>query len=211
MSSGTFQGFLTGSGIGTVPGLTLGTLTGTLVGGVTTLVTGGLGGAVGAGVGAVHGPFFKLGDVVGGALNKWLPTIPGWQATDEQKYSLEKMLGQIKDQDQPSAEELQKLTQYSSKSQKALKASSNGTASAKENHPPTRNGSSVTDKEEQAHAKTTKGSPAKQRQPHDKQIQNDSTTKQTPRSQTSVQSPANSEQPRRSKTKPKKLEIRSTA
>ncbi|QIW98433.1 hypothetical protein AMS68_003951 [Peltaster fructicola] len=123
LSSGSFQGFLAGSGIGSVPGMTLGALTGTLVGGVTTLVTGGLGGAIGAGVGAIHGPFIKLGDVVGGALNKCLPTIPGWEATDQQKYALEKSLGQIKEQDQPSSEDLQKLTESSGEQQSDMAGS----------------------------------------------------------------------------------------
>lgn len=110
ISSGTFQGLAAGTGIGVGTGAGLGTLTGTLVGGVSSLVTGGLGAAVGTGVGALHGPFFKLGDVAGNAISKITGTIPGWEATEEQKKTLEKMLGQVNEQDFPNSEELQAMS-----------------------------------------------------------------------------------------------------
>lgn len=110
LQSGSFQGLAAGAGIGSVPGLTLGTLTGTLVGGLTTLITGGLGGAVGYGVGALHGPWFKVGDVAGSAIRKVTGDLPGWVASDEQKKSLEKMLGQVKDTETPTEDELKALT-----------------------------------------------------------------------------------------------------
>lgn len=102
LTSGSFQGLVAGTGIGTGVGAGLGTLTGTLVGGVTSLVTGG----VGAGVGALHGPFIQMGEVAGEGVRSVTGTIPGWEATEEQRKTLEKMVGQINDQDRPSEHDL---------------------------------------------------------------------------------------------------------
>ncbi|KAK4547289.1 hypothetical protein LTR36_000944 [Oleoguttula mirabilis] len=110
LQSGTFQGMLAGSGIGVGTGAGLGTVTGTLVGGTTSLVTGGLGGAVGSGVGALHGPFIKMGDVAGEGVKKVTGTLPGWEATNEQKGQVEKMVGQVHEQDAPTEDDLTAMT-----------------------------------------------------------------------------------------------------
>lgn len=109
LQSGTFQGLAAGAGIGVGTGAGLWTLTGTLVGGVTSLATGGLGAAVGSGVGALHGPFIKMGDVAGDAVAKVTGTLPGWEATEEQKKSLEKMIGHVNEQETPQSEELEAM------------------------------------------------------------------------------------------------------
>lgn len=109
LRSGTFQGMAVGTGIGVVPGLTLGTLTGTLVGGLTSLITGGLGAGVGALSGWIHGPFWNMGEVAGKGIQRITGNLPGWVATDQQKRTLEKMLGQIKEEDMPDDDELQQL------------------------------------------------------------------------------------------------------
>lgn len=109
LTSGSFQGLLAGGGMGTGAGMSLGTLTGVLVGGVTSLATGGLGGAVGAGVGALHGPFVKMGDVAGEGIRKVTGDLPGWEATEEQQGKLEKMVGEIHDQERPSEKDLKSM------------------------------------------------------------------------------------------------------
>lgn len=109
LRSGTFQGMAMGTGIGVVPGLTLGTLTGTLVGGLTSLITGGLGAGVGALSGWIHGPFWNMGEVAGKGIQRITGNLPGWVATDQQKRTLEKMLGQIKEEDMPDDDELQQM------------------------------------------------------------------------------------------------------
>ncbi|KXT09409.1 hypothetical protein AC579_8442 [Pseudocercospora musae] len=106
MRRGTFQGMAVGAGLGSAPGLTLGALTGTLVGGVTSTITGGLGAGIGALVGWVHGPFWNMGEVIGGKIKDVTGSIPGKNATEEQKQTLEKMIGQIHDEDMPSTEDL---------------------------------------------------------------------------------------------------------
>ncbi|KAF2096268.1 hypothetical protein NA57DRAFT_59325 [Rhizodiscina lignyota] len=113
LMSGSFQGLIAGSGIGSSIGIGLGTLTGTIVGGVTALATGGLGAGIGAGWGALRGPIIKLGDVAGEGVKKLTGTIPGWDATDEQKETLEKMIGEVHDQDRPSEEDLTALARNS--------------------------------------------------------------------------------------------------
>lgn len=112
LQSGTFQGMAVGTGIGTVPGLTLGTLTGTLVGGSVTLVTGGLGGALGAATGALHGPFWNMGKLAGKGIRKVTGDLPGWKATGEQKATLEKMIGQVNEQEPPSEADLKNMTKW---------------------------------------------------------------------------------------------------
>ncbi|KAF2014325.1 hypothetical protein BU24DRAFT_451409 [Aaosphaeria arxii CBS 175.79] len=106
MRSGTFQGMAVGTGLGVAPGASLGALTGTLVGGVTSTITGGIGGGIGAAAGALHGPFWNLGEVAGKGIQKVTGNLPGWEATEEQKKTLEKMIGQISEEDMPSQEEL---------------------------------------------------------------------------------------------------------
>ncbi|EMC99395.1 hypothetical protein BAUCODRAFT_104435, partial [Baudoinia panamericana UAMH 10762] len=110
LQSGTVQGLLAGSGLGVGTGATLGTITGTLVGGLTSILTGGVGGAVGTGVGALNGPFIKLGDIAGSGIQKVTGNIPGWEATEQQKGTLEKMLNGVKDTEMPNDEELGKLS-----------------------------------------------------------------------------------------------------
>lgn len=111
MRTGTFQGMAVGTGIGVVPGVTLGTLTGTLVGGVTSAITGGLGAGIGALTGALHGPFWNMGKMVGKGVRKVTGDLPGWAATDEQKRTLETMIGHIKEQDMPDDQELERMRQ----------------------------------------------------------------------------------------------------
>lgn len=107
LRSGAFQGLAIGAGIGAAPGASLGALTGTLVGGVASTITGGLGGGIGAAAGALHGPFWNLGEAAGKGIKK-ATGINSWggNATPEQKKVLEKMIGQIKEEDMPEEEEL---------------------------------------------------------------------------------------------------------
>lgn len=109
MRRGTFQGMAVGAGLGSAPGLTLGVLTGTLVGGVTSTITGGLGAGLGALVGWAHGPFWNMGEVIGGKIRDVTGNLPGKKATEEQKRTLEKMVGQIQEEDMPSTEDLKKM------------------------------------------------------------------------------------------------------
>jgi hypothetical protein len=109
LNSGTFQGLAIGTGLGVAPGAGLGALTGTLVGGVTSTITGGLGGGIGAAAGRIHGPMWNLGEMAGKGVRKATGDLPGWVASDEQKQALEKMVGQIKEEDMPDESELQTL------------------------------------------------------------------------------------------------------
>ena len=110
LRSGTFQGMAMGTGLGVAPGATLGALTGTLVGGVSSTLLGGLGGGVGAATGYLHGPFVNLGEKAGQGIqkvtgiNSW-----GWKASPGQKKQLEKMVGQVSEQDMPDEKELERL------------------------------------------------------------------------------------------------------
>lgn len=110
LQSGTFQGMLAGGGLGTGVGVGLGTLTGTLVGGVSSVIFGGLGSGIGSAVGAIHGPWFKPGEALGNGIRKITGDLPGWKATDKQNYQLEKMIGQVNEQDRPSDEDLEAMT-----------------------------------------------------------------------------------------------------
>jgi hypothetical protein len=109
LNSGTWQGLAVGTGLGVAPGAGLGALTGTLVGGVTSTITGGIGGGIGAAAGKIHGPMWTLGGLAGKGVRKATGNLPGWVASDEQKQALEKMVGQIQEQDMPDEEELQRL------------------------------------------------------------------------------------------------------
>ncbi|KAF2818473.1 hypothetical protein CC86DRAFT_337183 [Ophiobolus disseminans] len=109
MRSGAFQGLAVGTGLGVAPGATLGAVTGTLVGGVTSTITGGLGGGIGTAAGALHGPIWNLGEVAGKGVRKFTGKLPAWVVSDEQKQSLEKMIGQVQEEDMPDENELQKL------------------------------------------------------------------------------------------------------
>lgn len=104
-TSGSFQGFAAGSGLGIGLGAALGTLTGTLVGGTTGLITGG----IGAGIGKLHGPFVNVSDWGLDKLRGITGDLPGWKATEEQKRTLEKMCGQIKETEAPGPEELENI------------------------------------------------------------------------------------------------------
>jgi hypothetical protein len=109
LRSGAFQGAAVGTGLGVAPSATLGALTGTLVGGVTSVITGGLGCGIGAAAGAAHGPMVNLGQLAGKGVRKVTGDLPGWVASDEQKQALEKMIGQVKEEEMPDEEELKKL------------------------------------------------------------------------------------------------------
>ncbi|KAG8629365.1 hypothetical protein KVT40_003230 [Elsinoe batatas] len=110
MQRGAFQGLMAGGGLGTGIGVGLGTITGTLVGGVSSVIFGGLGGGIGTAIGAMHGPWFKVGDAMGAGIRKITGDWPGWEATEEQKYQLEKMVGQVNETDRPTIEELEGMT-----------------------------------------------------------------------------------------------------
>ena len=79
LQSGAFQGMVAGTGLGGGIGIWLGIVTGTIVGGATGTVTGGIGAGVGLGIGAVHGPFVKIGDLMGNTIRKITGDIPGWK------------------------------------------------------------------------------------------------------------------------------------
>ncbi|KAJ4993189.1 hypothetical protein SVAN01_01164 [Stagonosporopsis vannaccii] len=107
LRSGTFQGMAVGAGLGIAPGASLGTITGTLVGGVTSTALGGLGAGLGAATGALHGPFWDLKKGAGKGIQHITGNLPGWTATESQKQQLEKMVGQINEQDAPRKDELE--------------------------------------------------------------------------------------------------------
>lgn len=109
LRSGTFQGMAVGAGLGIAPGASLGAITGTLVGGVSSTALGGLGAGLGAATGWMHGPFWDMGKGGGKIIQKITGNLPGWKATESQKKQLEKMVGQINEQDTPSKEELESL------------------------------------------------------------------------------------------------------
>lgn len=115
LQSGAFQGLCAGAGIGGSIGVSLGVLTGTLVGGTTGIVTGGLGAGIGLGVGALHGPWFKVGELMGSGIRKITGDIPGWKATEEQKNALEKMINGVREQDRPNDEELVQMSEEGGK------------------------------------------------------------------------------------------------
>lgn len=111
LRSGAFQGLAVGTGIGVAPGATLGAVTGTLVGGVTSTITGGIGGGIGAAAGAIHCPMVDFSKLAGKGMRKVTGFLPQWAASDEQKKSLEKMLGQVNEQDMPDEGELKELVE----------------------------------------------------------------------------------------------------
>jgi len=115
LQTGAFQGLCAGAGMGGGIGISLGAITGTLVGGLTSPITGGLGAGIGLGVGALHGPWFKVGDMMGKGIRKITGDIPGWKATDEQKSALGKMVNGVQEQDRPSEEDLTQMTQDGAK------------------------------------------------------------------------------------------------
>ncbi|PNS16151.1 hypothetical protein CAC42_4552 [Sphaceloma murrayae] len=110
LQSGAFQGFLAGGGMGAGVGVSLGTLTGSIVGGLTSVIFGGLGSGIGGAVGAIHGPWFKPGDALASGIRKITGDWPGWKATNMQKYQLEKMIGQVNEQERPSEADLEAMT-----------------------------------------------------------------------------------------------------
>lgn len=109
LRSGTFQGMAVGAGLGIAPGASLGAITGTLVGGVSSTALGGLGAGLGAATGWMHGPFWDMGKGGGKLIQKITGNLPGWKATEAQKKQLEKMLGQINEQDAPGMDELESM------------------------------------------------------------------------------------------------------
>lgn len=109
LRSGTFQGMAMGTGLGVAPGATLGAITGTLVGGVSSTILGGLGASIGGVTGALHGPFVNMGKVAGKGMRKLTSFLPDWAASEEQKRTLEKMVGQVNEEEMPGMEELEKL------------------------------------------------------------------------------------------------------
>ncbi|KAF9736117.1 hypothetical protein PMIN06_006486 [Paraphaeosphaeria minitans] len=107
LRSGTFQGMAVGAGLGIAPGASLGAITGTLVGGISSTALGGLGAGLGAATGWMHGPFWDLGKEGKNIIKKITDNLPGWKATESQKKQLEKMLGQVNEQDTPGMDELE--------------------------------------------------------------------------------------------------------
>ncbi|KAG9995605.1 hypothetical protein KCU78_g17858, partial [Aureobasidium melanogenum] len=110
LRSGAFQGLLAGGGVGTGVGAGLGALTGTLVGGVSSLALGGLLGGIGSAVGAIHGPWAKPEEIIGKGVQTLSGMIPGWQTPGDQMSQLEKMFGQVNEQERPTEKELQDMT-----------------------------------------------------------------------------------------------------
>ena len=130
LQTGAFQGMLAGTGLGAGIGLWLGTVTGTIVGGATGTVTGGIGAGVGLGIGAIHGPFVKIGDLMGNTLRKITGDIPGWKATKEQKATLEKMIYGVQEQEVPGDDEIEMILADGAKVQsKAPKQGETSTSS----------------------------------------------------------------------------------
>jgi hypothetical protein len=114
LRSGTFQGMAVGAGLGIAPGASLGAITGTLVGGVSSTALGGVGAGLGAVTGWIHGPFWDIGKGAGKGIQKITGNLPGWKATESQKKQLEKMVGQINEQDAPGEDELEEWKNESS-------------------------------------------------------------------------------------------------
>jgi hypothetical protein len=109
LRSGAFQGMAAGTGLGVAPGATLGAITGTLVGGISSTLLGGIGAGVGGVTGAIHGPWVNMGKVAGKGMKKLTSFLPNWAASEEQKKTLEKMMGQANDEEMPGTEELEKF------------------------------------------------------------------------------------------------------
>jgi hypothetical protein len=109
LRSGAFQGAAMGTGLGVAPGASLGAITGTLVGGISSTLLGGVGAGIGGATGAIHGPFVNMGSLAGKGMKKLTGWLPSWAVSEEQKQSLAKMIGQVKEQKMPGAEELEKL------------------------------------------------------------------------------------------------------
>jgi hypothetical protein len=109
LRSGAFQGMAMGTGLGVAPGATLGAISGTLVGGVSSTLLGGLGAGIGGVTGALHGPFVNVGKVAGKGMKALTSFLPDWAASEEQKRTLEKMVGQASEEKMPGTEELEKL------------------------------------------------------------------------------------------------------
>jgi len=65
LTSGAFQGGVSGAGIGAAVSAGLGTVVGTVVGTVTAIPVTAVGGLAGVATGAVHGPWIKLGKIGG--------------------------------------------------------------------------------------------------------------------------------------------------
>jgi hypothetical protein len=109
LRSGAFQGMAAGTGLGVAPGATLGAITGTLVGGISSTLLGGIGAGLGGVTGAIHGPWVNMGKVAGKGMKKLTSFLPSWAASEEQKKTLEKMMGQANDEEMPGTEELEKF------------------------------------------------------------------------------------------------------
>jgi hypothetical protein len=109
LRSGAFQGMAMGTGLGVAPGATLGAITGTLVGGISSTLLGGIGAGIGGATGALHGPWVNMGKVAGKGMKKLTSFLPQWAASEEQKKTLEKMVGQASEEEMPGTEELEKF------------------------------------------------------------------------------------------------------
>ena len=59
--------------------------------------------------GAIHGPWVNMGKVAGKGMKKLTSWIPQWAASEEQKRTLEKMVGQANEEEMPGTEELEKF------------------------------------------------------------------------------------------------------
>ncbi|KAH0365927.1 hypothetical protein KCU65_g5690, partial [Aureobasidium melanogenum] len=109
LRSGAFQGLLAGGGVGTGVGAGLGALTGTLVGGVSSLALGGVLGGIGSAVGAIHGPWAKPEEIIGKGMKTLSGMIPGWQTPGDQMSQLQKIFGQVNEQERPTEKELEDM------------------------------------------------------------------------------------------------------
>jgi hypothetical protein len=109
LRSGAFQGMAMGTGLGVAPGASLGAITGTLVGGISSTLLGGIGAGIGGAAGALHGPWVNMGKVAGKGMKKLTSFLPQWAASEEQKKTLEKMMGQANEEEMPGTEELEQF------------------------------------------------------------------------------------------------------
>ena len=235
LRSGAFQGLAAGTGLGVAPGATLGAISGTLVGGVSSTLLGGLGGGIGAAAGALHGPFWNLGEVAGKGIRKVTGNLPGWAASDEQKKSLEKMIGQANDEEMPDDEELKGLAEDSGgqtdegwiKSAKGYMPSMSGSNESKTQDTPKEGGSkdSKPDKSEQE-KQTSSGDPAQkadtQARKKPRKLERkpgaNSTPSQKPDNDKKQQEPSSTKngddtpaKTQKTKSQPRKLDTRSSA
>ncbi|KAJ4362732.1 hypothetical protein N0V95_001334 [Ascochyta clinopodiicola] len=187
LRSGTFQGMAVGAGLGIAPGASLGAITGTLVGGVSSTALGGLGAGLGSTVGFIHGPFWDLGKGAGKGIQKITNNLPGWKATESQKRQLEKMIGQINEQDTPGKDELESWTsEGASDEQKEVMANAKSampslpSAGGKEETEDARNTKKLEDHEDKSEVEEPRHEQSAKETPEDNQVKRSDSKRDVP-------------------------------